>query len=106
MLPMPPIEKRQVERLKSSRSLKIHETTRAIPVEQRPQETPEKRRDRRGRKWERRKANQDVAFNRRRDDRRMAFLRNSPQIREILANSGEENTTPASRQGVFVNEEV
>ncbi len=106
MLPMPKIERRQIDRLKSNRSLKVHKSKASNSVEQEAQEPKNLLRERRSPKEERREIEQEVAFERRRSDRRRAFLRNSRQMREILSNSGVNSPSPASRQGMFIDEEV
>ncbi len=103
MLPMPKIERRQIDRLKSNRSLKVHKSKAGNSVEQEPKNLLS---ERRSPSEERREVDQEVAFERRRSDRRRAFLRNSRQMREILSNSGVNSPTPASRQGMFIDEEV
>ena len=106
MLPMPPLERRPIDRLKSSRSLKVHKTKPARTVEKEVQEQQDTVKERRSTREERREETLPVAFERRKSDRRRAFLRNSRQMREILSNSGLNSPSAESRQGMFVNEEV
>ena len=100
---MPKIEKRQIDRLKSNRSLKVHPSKASNAVEK---ETKQTLAERRAKKTERRTKEAPVTFERRRSDRRRAFIRNSRQMREILSNSGLGSPEPSSRQGMFIDEEV
>ena len=106
MLPLPPLDRRPIDRLKSNRSLKVHKTKANTGVEKEAQEPKDTIKERRSPRIERREDALPVAFERRKSDRRRAFLRNSRQMREILSNSGLDTPSADTRQGMFVNEEV
>lgn len=102
MLLMPRIQRRHIDRLKSSRSIRVHETepVRATDPNVRPQYT-----ERRVVK-ERRQRNVPVAYDRRRQDRRNARKALRPEIRAMLENAGDSHPANRSRGGVFIDEDV
>jgi len=103
MLPFPKIERRQIDRLKSNRSIKVHQSKSSNTADENVNRTLP---NRRASKRERRKQDMPVEFERRREDRRRAFLRNSRKMREILSHSGGATPTPSSRQGMYIDEVV
>jgi len=102
MLLMPRIQRRHIERLKSSRSIRVYETERTTPVERQPKPQYSERRLVR----ERRQREEPVSNDRRRQDRRNAHHSLRPEIRAMLENAGGPNAATAQRGGVYVDEDV
>ena len=102
MLLMPRIHRRQIERLKSNRSIKVYASEKAKQIE--PHERPQFI-DRRAVK-ERRRQNMPVKEERRRQDRRNAHRALRPEIRSLLENSGNNNPATVQRGGVYIDEDV
>lgn len=102
MLLMPRIHRRQIERLKSNRSIRVHATERIKHSE--PQQRPQyvERRS----VNERRKRAVPVKVDRRKADRRNAHQRLRPEIRSMLENAGGNNPATLKRGGVFIDEDV
>lgn len=102
MLLMPRIHRRQIERLKSNRSIKVYasERTKAIDPQERPKFV-----DRRAVK-ERRRKNVPVNDDRRRQDRRNAHQKLRPEIRSLLENAGSTNPATIRRGGLYIDEDV
>lgn len=101
MLQMPPIQRREIERLKPSRAIRIERTVPLAPItHDQPEPAVEERRF----NPERRQRNVPVANDRRRTrGRRGQRKAINPQIRALLDNS--ENR-PVETQGRFVDESV
>lgn len=102
MLLMPRIHRRQIDRLKSSRSIRVYESERIHPVERHPKPQFSERRLVR----ERRHREESVTDERRREDRRNAHQLLRPEIRKLLENTGERNAATISRGGVYIDEDV
>lgn len=102
MLLMPRIQRRQIERLKSSRSIRVFETERAKPVER--EERPQFNERRAVR--ERRQQQEPVPQERRRQERRNARQSLRPEIRAMLENAGGRNAATVRRGGVYIDEDV
>lgn len=102
MLLMPRIQRRHIERLKSSRSIRVYESERIHPVERHPKPDYSERRLVR----ERRRQEEPVTVDRRRQDRRNAHQNLRPEIRKILENAGDRNAATISRGGVYIDEDV
>ena len=102
MLLMPRIHRRQIERLKSNRSIKVYASEKSKPTE--PQQRPQFV-DRRGMK-ERRHKQIPVKVDRRRQDRRNAHRSMRPEIRAMLQNAGSGHPANAQRGGVYIDEDV
>lgn len=102
MLLMPRIQRRQIDRLKSSRTIRVYETEPVRPVEPQPKADYSERRVVR----ERRQRNEPVAHERRRQDRRNARKAMRPEIRAMLENAGERNPATAPRGGLYIDEDV
>jgi hypothetical protein len=102
MLLMPRIQRRQIERLKSSRSIRVYEAERTHPIERQPKPQFSERRLVR----ERRQQELPVAQDRRRQDRRNAHQALRPEIRAMLENAGGRNAATIRRGGVYIDEDV
>ena len=102
MLLMPRIHRRQIDRLKSNRSIRVHATERSKRVE--PHERPQY--SERRTVNERRRQSIPVENDRRQDDRRNAHRRLRPEIRSLLENAGGQNPATIKRGGVYINEDV
>ena len=107
MLLMPRIHRRPIERLKSTRSIKVHqiERTKATEPQSRPavvEQGPSSER----RNNDRRQRSQTVAQDRRRGDRRNAHKQMRRELKSMLSNSGERHPATLRRDGVFVDEDV
>ena len=102
MLLMPRIHRRQIERLKSSRSIRVYESERIHPVERQPKPQFSERRLVR----ERRQRQDPVPNDRRRQDRRNAHQALRPEIRAMLENAGGNNAATIQRGGVYIDEDV
>ncbi len=102
MLLMPRIQRRQIERLKSSRSIRVYESERAHPIERQPKPQFSERRLVR----ERRQRQEPVSNDRRRQDRRNAHQNLRPEIRALLENAGDTNAATIQRGGVYIDEDV
>lgn len=107
MLLMPRIHRRPIERLKSTRSIKVHQIERSKPTEPQartavvePGPSTERRNN------DRRQRSQPVAQDRRRGDRRNAHKQMRHELKSMLANSGDRNPATIRRDGVFVDEDV
>lgn len=102
MLLMPRIHRRQIERLKSNRSIRVHAVEPSKPIERqhRPQYLERRKPN------ERRKRTIPVKFDRRKGDRRNAHQRMRPEIRSLLENAGGQNPATIKRDGVYINEDV
>lgn len=102
MLLMPRIHRRQIERLKSNRSIRVHATERikATQAHEKP-EYAERRAVN-----ERRKRALPVNEDRRKTNRRNAHQKLRPEIRSMLENSGDRNPATIQRDGVYINEDV
>lgn len=103
MLLMPRIHRRQIERLKSNRSIRVHATERTKATE--PHERPQYV-ERRTSSTERRKQSIPVKEDRRKADRRNAHQKLRPEIRSMLENAGNRNAATIQRGGVYINEDV
>ncbi len=103
MLLMPRIQNRQIERLKSNRSIRVYATEPIKRVE--PQEQP-KFLERRARAKDRRKKSLPVSFNRRRGDRRNAHRKLSQEMKTLLENAGNQNPATIRREGVYIDEDA
>lgn len=99
---MPRIQRRHIDRLKSSRSIRVYESERIHPVERQPKPQFSERRLVR----ERRQQDRPVAVDRRRQDRRNAYQKLRPEVRTLLENAGASNPSPGSRTGVYIDEDV
>lgn len=102
MLLMPRIQRRHIDRLKSSRSIRVYETERTHPIERQPRPQYSERRIVR----ERRQREEPVALDRRRQDRRNARQALRPEIRAMLENAGDRNSAATQRGGVYIDEDV
>lgn len=102
MLLMPRIQRRQIERLKSNRSIRVYESERIHPVEKHPKPQFMERRQ----VQERRQHSRPVNEERRRQDRRNAHKNLRPEIRALLQNAGDRNAANQSRGGVYIDEDV
>lgn len=100
MLQMPPIQRRDIERLKGTRAIKIE---RAAPVDGVSRDHPEPKADERRVTLERRKQDAPVANDRRRKGRRYSRQPLNPKIRALLDNA---ETRPLPNPGRFVDESV
>lgn len=101
MLQMPPIQRRDIDRLKGTRAIRIE---RAAPTPAIDKNHPEaiNAEDRRL-TVDRRQRDIPVANDRRRKGRRFARKQINPKIRALLDNSESQ---PATTQGRFVDESV
>jgi len=102
MLPLPPIHRRQMDRLRSYRSLKVYESEPPAPIKK---DKPNKLSERRN-KADRRQKNIRVSYDRRKGDRRLAYVRLSQRIKTLISNSGDSNLDPDQRSGRFIDETV
>lgn len=102
MLLMPRIQRRQIERLKSSRSIRVYESERTHRIEREIKPQYSERRLVR----ERRRENLPVSQERRRQDRRNAHQALRPEIRAMLENAGGRNAATLRREGVYIDEDV
>lgn len=102
MLLMPRIHRRHIDRLKSSRSIRVYESERIHPVERQPKPQYRERRV----VQERRRQNQPVAVERRRQDRRNARQQLRPEVRALLENAGNPSATGIRRTGIYIDEDV
>jgi len=102
MLPLPPIHRRQMDNLRTYRSLKVYQ---AEPVGRTNKNKQNKLSERR-QKTERRHKNLSVPYDRRKDDRRLAYLNLSERIKTLIENSGDSNMDPDQRSGRFIDETV
>ncbi len=102
MLLMPRIQRRHIERLKSSRSIRVYESERIHPIERHEKPSYSERRLVR----ERRQHQEPVANDRRRQDRRNARHTLRPEIRAMLENAGGHNAATSQRGGVYIDEDV
>lgn len=102
MLLMPRIHRRQIERLKSNRSIRVHASERIKPTEAqlRPQFVERRAVS------ERRKQSIPVKVERRKGDRRNAHQKLRPEIRSLLENAGNVNPATIQRGGVYIDEDV
>lgn len=101
MLQMPPIQRRDIERLKGTRAIRIERATPAPAIDRHHPE-PVSTDDRRL-TIDRRQRNVPVANDRRRKGRRYARKPMNPKIRALLENSENQ---PAATRGRFVDESV
>ncbi|PJF33107.1 MAG: hypothetical protein CUN57_03020, partial [Phototrophicales bacterium] len=99
---MPRIHQRTIERLKSNRTLNV---TQAKPVKPVSREDKPVFNDRRSRQ-DRRKVNRKVPFDRRRQDRRLAYQRASPALKTFLENADESTRRITRREGQYIDETV
>lgn len=102
MLLMPRIHRRPIERLKSNRSIRVYESERIHPIEKENKPNYSERRLVR----ERRRQEQPVKDDRRRQDRRNAHQNLRPEIRTLLQNAGNRNPATIRRGGVYIDEDV
>lgn len=102
MLLMPRIQRRHIERLKSSRSIRVYESERTHPIERHPKPQFSERRLVRERRQRQEPINQD----RRRQDRRNAHQALRPEIKAMLENTGDRNAATIQRGGVYIDEDV
>jgi len=102
MLLMPRIQRRHIDRLKSSRSIRVYESERIHPIERQPKPQYSERRLVR----ERRQQDQPVSVERRRQDRRNARLQLRPEVRTLLENAGNQAAAGSGRTGVYIDEDV
>lgn len=101
MLQMPPIQRRDIERLKGTRAIRIERAapTPAVDHDHPAPITAEERRV----TFDRRQRSEPVANDRRRKGRRFARKQLNPKIRALLDNSESQ---PAPTQGRFIDESV
>lgn len=102
MLLMPRIEHRQIERLKSSRSIRVYEPERIHSIDRHDPPGYDERRL----VQERRQRDDPVPDDRRRQDRRNARKTLRPEIRALLENAGSRNAATIRRDGVYINTDV
>ncbi|MGC1508338.1 hypothetical protein [Ketobacter sp.] len=103
MLLMPMIHNRQIERLKSNRSIRVYSSE--ATKQSAPQQLP-KFSERRARSKDRRKNSVPVSLDRRRGDRRNAHQALRPELKTLLQNAGSNNPATVRREGVYINEDV
>jgi len=102
MLLMPRIQRRQIERLKSNRSIRVYESERIHKVEKHPKPQFVDRRQ----PQDRRQQVIPVSNERRRQDRRNAHKNLRPEIKALLQNAGDRNAVNQARGGVYIDEDV
>lgn len=100
MLQMPPIQRRDIERLKGSRAIRIE---RAAPTDAVSKDHPEPVTNEQPPGFDRRQRDLPVTQDRRRKGRRITRQHVNPKIRALLDNAG---SPPPQAQGRFVDESV